>query len=304
MAWCTIVVPTFNGELFVRDLINSLAGQLTNCDLIFIDDGSTDDTVNAVIGCGISPANIIFNKQNIGLYATINLAAKLVDSEYISILFQDDYVMPNYIAQMQDVSKRYPSASFLWPAINMVDESGMLLLRGLDTGREEVIEPGLEPWLSALKRGTFWTISGSVSKADAIRRLRFREEHPHCADYEMLLRALRSERFLYLERSLVNIRIHDRQASAGNLRKSIDLGEQIQIVRENLSRSSKDVSTQLRIWLLLKFLRQIARRAVGQICRRQFVQSVRTAGLMWAAVNAIGRKGAGADVRRVARLGS
>ena len=189
MPWCTIVVPTFNGEPFVGDLIGSLAGQLsTDCDLIFLDDGSTDDTVSTIVRCGISPAKIISNKQNIGLYATLNLAARVVDSEYMSILFQDDWVMPNYIAQMQDVSERYPSVSFLWPAINTVDGSGKRVLsQGLDTGREEIIEPGLEPWVSALKRGTFWTISGSVSKVDSIRRLRFREELPHCADYEILL---------------------------------------------------------------------------------------------------------------------
>jgi glycosyltransferase involved in cell wall biosynthesis len=300
MAWCTIVVPTFNGEPFVGDLIDSLAGQLSSdCDLIFLDDGSTDDTVSAIVRCGICPTKIISNKQNIGLYATLNLAARMVDTEYMSVLFQDDWVMPNYIAQMQSVSESYPSASFLWPAINWVDGSGKrVLLQGLDTGREELIEPGLEPWVSALERGTFWTISGSVSKVDSIRRLRFREELPHCADYEMLLRALRTERFLYLERPLVNIRAHDRQASTGNLRKSIDLSERIQIVGENLNRSSEDVSTRLRIRLLLRFLRQIARRAVGQIVRRQFVQSVRTASLMWIAVDATARKGIASDVRR------
>lgn len=300
MPWCTIVVPTFNGEPFVGDLIGSLAGQLsTDCDLIFLDDGSTDDTVSTIVRCGISPAKIISNKQNIGLYATLNLAARVVDSEYMSILFQDDWVMPNYIAQMQDVSKRYPSVSFLWPAINTVDGSGKrVLLQGLDTGREEIIEPGLEPWVSALKRGTFWTISGSVSKVDSIRRLRFREELPHCADYEILLRALRAERFLYLERTLVNIRVHCRQASTGNLGKSIDLRERIQVVGENLSRSSEDVGTLLRLWLLLRFLRLIALRAVGQFRRRQFVQSLRTAALMWVAGYAIARKGVAANVRR------
>src|SRR5262249_16795482 len=149
-----------------------LAGQLnSDCDLIFFDDGSTDDTVSAIVRRGISPAKIITNKQNVGLYATLNLAASVVDSEYMSILFQDDWVMPNYIFQMKDVSERYPSVSFLWPAINMVDGSGKrVLLQGLDTGREETIEPGVEPWVSALKRGTIWTISGSVSKVDSIRR--------------------------------------------------------------------------------------------------------------------------------------
>ena len=98
---------------------------------------------------------------------------------------------------MQEVSKRYSNVSFIWPAINIVDESGKhFLSKGLDTGREEVIDSGAKPWLSALRRGTFWTISGSVTKAESIRRLKFREELPHCADYEILLRALREERFL------------------------------------------------------------------------------------------------------------
>jgi hypothetical protein len=197
-----------------------------------------------------------------------------------------------------DISERYPRVSFLWPAINTVDASGKRVDSGLNTGREEIIEPGVEPWVSALKRGTFWTISGSVSKAESIRRLRFREDLPHCADYELLLRALRAERFLYLERALVNIRVHDRQASAGNLGKSIDLSERIRVVAENLSRSSQDVNTRFRIWLLFQFVRQIARRALAQISRRRVVQSAGTAALIWVAVYAIALKGVVTGVRQ------
>ena len=122
MAWCTIVVPTFNGAPFIGDLIQSLTDQFgIDCDLLFFDDGSTDDTISTIIRCGISPEKIIINKLNIGLYATLNLAAKIVSTEYMSILFQDDWVMPNYVARMQEVSKRYSNVSFIWPAINIVD---------------------------------------------------------------------------------------------------------------------------------------------------------------------------------------
>lgn len=292
MAWCTVVVPTFNGAAFVEDLVRSLIGQLGNdCNVIFVDDGSTDETIRTIVRCGISPEKIITNKRNVGLYATLNLAAKMVNTEYMSILFQDDWVMPTYIGQMREMTVKYPNASFIWPAINTVNGSGKhVLSKGLDTGREEIIESGPEPWVSALKRGTFWTISGSVTKTKSIRRLRFREELPHCADYEMLLRALREESFLYYERSLVNIRIHDRQASSSNLIKSIDLSERIKIVGENLCRSSGNVSPQLRGWLLLRFVEQIAGRAARQMRRREFAQSLRTVALMHPAVNAVMQK--------------
>jgi hypothetical protein len=219
---------------------------------------------------------VIENSRNIGLYPTINKAASVVTSEYLALIFQDDMVTDTYLEQMKDVVRRYPQATFLWAAIDEIDETGTLRTRGLDTGRIEVIMPGPSAWRSALNRGTFWTISGSVSKTEALRWYRFCEDLPHCGDFEFLLRTIRKEVFLYFERPLIRIRIHPGQASAGNLRTSQDLRQYIDVYRRQKTANANDFSTVLQLQLLSKLFKLVILRALGQAKRGEGIQACST----------------------------
>lgn len=45
----TIIIPNYNKELYLKELLDSLNKQLNNqCEIIFIDDGSTDKSVSIV----------------------------------------------------------------------------------------------------------------------------------------------------------------------------------------------------------------------------------------------------------------
>ncbi len=288
-SWCTIVVPTYNGERLVGDLIRSLLVQdLGSYKLLFIDDGSTDRTIETIEAYVRGRARIVRHSKNIGLYATLNAAIDEVCTPYVCLLFQDDWVAADYLPEMRAVVEKYPEASFVWSAINTVDSSGeRVTFKGIDTRRVELITPGPAPWRSAMQRGTFWTISGSVTKTDRIRSLRFDESLPHCADFELLLRGLRSDTFLYFERPLVNIREHAGQASTRNLAESKDIIEALEVRREQLRLWRPDVNFALRLHLFLHWIDLIFRRAVGQVRRGHHDQAFRTCGLVLLAAKAL-----------------
>ena len=44
----TVVIPVFNGEAWVADAISSALAQRTSCEIIVVDDGSTDETARVV----------------------------------------------------------------------------------------------------------------------------------------------------------------------------------------------------------------------------------------------------------------
>jgi glycosyltransferase involved in cell wall biosynthesis len=275
--WCTVVVPLFNGEAYLDELISSLiksANELIN--LLFIDDASSDGSAKIVLASRLPRMQLIRNEHNLGLYATINKALNYVKTDYVSLVFQDDVIEDTYFEQMRQLAATYVHASFLWSAITIIDETSRECSKGLDTGRVEVISPGVHAWRDAMRRGTFWTISGSVSKTARLRHHGFRAELPHCADYDFLLRAIREDIFLYLEQPLVKIRNHAGQTSAGNLAKSLDLVERISIYRKHKSRFGNDFDLRLRLSTCGQQTRHAARRALGQAGRGDFRQACST----------------------------
>lgn len=256
----TIVVPTYNGMATLGATLHSIATQsCQNFDLLFIDDGSTDGTAR-LIERMLRPNDRLIRKENSGLYDTLNHALAEVASEWVALLFQDDLLKPSYVGECLALINQRNEADFIWFAIDTVDDSGNLICGGIDVGRREVIQPGVKPWQDALLAGTFWTISGSLSRTWSLRQLSFRADLPHCADYELLLRALRDHTFLYVEAPLVQIRQHEGQASAKNLREASDIQERLLILRESLKRHPGDLDAEL--------CKKIARRMVLQVMRR------------------------------------
>jgi glycosyltransferase involved in cell wall biosynthesis len=289
----TLVIPTYNGAAFVGDLIESIAGQITDeYRILFVDDGSTDDTIPAIESKKLQNSCIVRNGANRGLYGTLNAAARLVRTEYTTLLFQDDWVEPDYFRYMKMLSEQYPQVGIFWSAINTFPAPGANPFSvGITSGREILHEPGVAEWRSAMLRGTFWIISGSTLRTDLVRRLGFREDLPHYADFEFLLRALRTESVLYFEHPLVNIRIHEQSASSCNLRRSVDLRERIDVLRENLERWPEDADLSLKSLLMRRLGQQIVRRAAGQLWRGSCVQAFGTLGLLLSAYGAtIGKR--------------
>ena len=289
----TLVIPTYNGSAFISDLMASIADRVTDeYRVLFVDDASTDRTVSVIESTKLQNACIVRNKVNIGLYGSLNVAAQLVGTEYMTILFQDDWVEQDYFRCVKMLSEKYPEAGIVWSGINTYPAPGLQPFSvGITSGREMLHKPSVVEWRSAMLRGTFWTISGSTLRTDLVRHLAFREDLPHCADFEFLLRALRMECLLYFERPLVNVRIHEKQASSRNLSRSQDIRERIQVLQENIDRWPEDVDLLLK-WLLIRRLgQQIFRRAAGQLWRGDSIQAVGTLGLLLSACRAaIGKR--------------
>jgi glycosyltransferase involved in cell wall biosynthesis len=97
----SIIIPTYNVEQYVEECLTSVIPQLTSeCELIIVDDASTDTTVAKVaILTKRSKATIIFwpLKENGGVSVARNKGLELARGEYIAFIDGDDKVSPRYI---------------------------------------------------------------------------------------------------------------------------------------------------------------------------------------------------------------
>ena len=99
----SIVIPSYNHERFIRDSIKSVIDQsYQNIELIIIDDGSTDVSVEKIQEliplCEKRFTRFEFrHRPNKGLSATLNEALEWAQGEYFSSLASDDIILKDKI---------------------------------------------------------------------------------------------------------------------------------------------------------------------------------------------------------------
>jgi GT2 family glycosyltransferase len=91
--WLSVIVPTFNRAPLLREALNSVLAQtFAEYEVIAVDDGSTDDTAQAVAGYG---SRVRFLQQaNRGPGAARNFGASQANGEYLAFLDSDDVFFP------------------------------------------------------------------------------------------------------------------------------------------------------------------------------------------------------------------
>ena len=92
----SVVVTTLNCSSIIRELLNSLESQTTlDFNLIIVDGGSTDDTVNIIKSYRCVTKLVI--SKGLGIYDGLNLAISLCDTKYYLVCGSDDFLFPNAV---------------------------------------------------------------------------------------------------------------------------------------------------------------------------------------------------------------
>lgn len=93
----SIIIPTFNGQEFLKETIDSSLKQThSNTKVVVIDDCSTDATLE-ILRTYEGKLDLIINDQNIGLTKTVNKVLHLIESDYFILLGHDDVLPENHV---------------------------------------------------------------------------------------------------------------------------------------------------------------------------------------------------------------
>lgn len=92
----SIIITTLNSSNVIRNILDSLSGQTTSdFDLIIIDGGSTDDTIQIINKYNVVSTLTI--KEGLSIYEGINLGISLCKTQYYLVCGSDDELYPNSI---------------------------------------------------------------------------------------------------------------------------------------------------------------------------------------------------------------
>ncbi|MDA3614190.1 glycosyltransferase family 2 protein [Polluticaenibacter yanchengensis] len=106
----SICVPTYNGEVYLKEALDSVKSQTySNIELIISDDQSSDNTLKIVEAFKdtVNFPVYIFHHTPAGIGANWNNTIEKANGKYIKFLFQDDVLFDDCIEQMMFYITKY-----------------------------------------------------------------------------------------------------------------------------------------------------------------------------------------------------
>jgi glycosyltransferase involved in cell wall biosynthesis len=124
-ALVSIVIPCHNYGRFLPEAIDSALGQdYRSLEVIVIDDGSTDDSLD--VASRYRDQVKVITQPNQGLARTSNRGASEAKGEYFMFLSADDRLEPSYVSELYEALIRTPEASFAFCSARLFGaESGI-----------------------------------------------------------------------------------------------------------------------------------------------------------------------------------
>lgn len=262
----SIVIPTYNGEHFIEQALLSALHQSRPADeIILSDDNSTDYTLT-ICEKYIDKIKIYRNSQGpSGFVNGWNNAVAKANSDYISILHQDDTLSPTFLEEAENAFLKYPYIKHLFVPCYYINERGEEIQQlnycdnaiHLYTGKEYVKA------YQTVGHPHIHRCPGVITHRDIFRICKYREEAGHIADDDFFYRVGQYTDVLGILKPLASYRIH-KDSETGHLSNAMlvkklvhDMTFQINNAKNNILFDEKDI-------YFLKYLKfKYAKRLIG-----------------------------------------
>lgn len=180
----SVIMPTYNAGVRIGAAISGVLTQThPDVELIVIDDGSTDDTVE--IARGFGDRLTVLQQPNAGPNAARNAGLRVAQGEYIALCDSDDYLLPNYVAEALAVLEGAPPRTWVTCSSQALTEHGLREYGyspfgtvARDGQREAILQVNFVSIFSVFPR----------SMADEVGS--FSEDLHRCEDWEYWARAI------------------------------------------------------------------------------------------------------------------
>jgi glycosyltransferase involved in cell wall biosynthesis len=103
MTKVSILIPSFNQEAYLAEAIESALSQTHPCEIIIVDDGSTDGSL--MLAQQYEPEVKVVRQVNKGLASARNTGIMNASGDYILPLDADDILLPNCVERLLQVAK-------------------------------------------------------------------------------------------------------------------------------------------------------------------------------------------------------
>lgn len=194
--WLHLLVPYWGDPALLDETLSSVLAQTDGrWRVTIIDDAYPDRTAEqAWRHHPDERITYLRNEANLGVAGNFEKARRLAHGALVAFLGSDDLLHPSYVAQAWRVHAAHPDADVIQLGVDVVDEAGRpadglterIKRRLMPRGEGPHVLAG-EELATSLLRGNWLYWPSLVFTADALGRVRFREDLPTILDLALVL---------------------------------------------------------------------------------------------------------------------
>ena len=243
----SVVIPVYNSEKFLEECLDSIFAQTyQNIEIIAVDDGSTDSSLDILNG--YSDKVNVFSQKNNGLASALNLGISKMKGSWFKWFSPDDLMYPQAMEILIKEAKRHPN-TVIYSNWNIIDENGIILREFHESDYNNLSN---FDYNVRLLDGQQINVNTTLIPSSLLEKCKLRElDEPVAIDYDFFLHSalLNNIKFHLISKPLVKYRIHSDQMSHKNISKTLDY----------ISEIKDEILAQLDESLQKKYTRELER---------------------------------------------
>jgi len=213
----SVIIPIYNRATMVGEAIASLQTQtLRNIEIIVVDDGSTDGSVDIVRAIPDPRIRLVEHGMNRGTPAARNSGLAAANGRYIAWLDSDDLARPERLTTQKAYLDANPSIAMIGAHAGTIRPNGRRgwLRRPRPTHHDQIAPMLLfrSPMLQ----------SSIMGRSEILKQYPYSPDFPVAQDLDMFIRLTREHRVANLPEVLVDRRFHSGQVVRQQAAKIVD----------------------------------------------------------------------------------
>lgn len=188
-ALISVIVPVYNVELYLDKCISSIVNQkYKNIELLLIDDGSSDSSLNICKSWEKKDGRIrVIHQENAGVSVARNVGIEHSNGQYISFIDSDDIVDENIYSEFEE---------FYEKEIDLIRFRCKTLYGKYGIDSENLVEGKLdfnnpiEKYILFIKGHTFGSVCFTIFRKCVIADQRFESKYKYGEDYLFYFKVL------------------------------------------------------------------------------------------------------------------
>jgi glycosyltransferase involved in cell wall biosynthesis len=233
----SIITASYNYAELIKETIESVLAQTyQNWELIVVDDGSKDNSVEVIRSYCEKDSRIKLlqheNGQNKGLIKTIQAGLEYASSDWIAFLESDDIWTSDYLEEKVKVINSADDAKFIFNDVEFFGDKTQIQVYDEYMARRKTMLSGDKiSYIDFFRDNPVQTFSCVMLKKELISSCDFNAASPQNVDWYLWSQILVKTKLHYIEKDLTRWRIHptsyintmDRHASVNNMTKILNI---------------------------------------------------------------------------------
>lgn len=199
MVKITVFMPLYNAEKYLKKSIDSILNQtFRDFELLIVDDGSTDNSVNIINEYSDNRIRLIKNENNKGIPYTRNVGLDNAKGEYIAIMDSDDIASVDRLAKQAQYLDEHKD-------VGVITSSYYIMRKNINI--RKVFKKNNDEFIKAYLLFDSYLCNPATMIRSSLRKFaRYNEEYFVCQDFDFWVQLIDKTKFASIEEPLLMYR--------------------------------------------------------------------------------------------------